>query len=670
MINFFKKKIARQLSILMSVFVIIVFGVVGVFMVSNTKGELVENIESKIVLNSEIVVRNLSSVFQQSKTISKQMTLNEGIRNYIEFINEGDINNRAVENEKIVSLLGEIKESYSNLSGAWVAGYKANYWIAQDGGHADENYKVETDFWYDKANNIEGPFFEEPYYFDGVLYLSCIQSIKDGNEVIGVVSADLSLDKIPGIMEEYKIGEKGKNMLVSSEGIYIYTEDTDKIINEKATDDIVLKEYVEAALKGKKGIEEITYNDVEYYLAYEPIEINGWVVLSLVDKAEMMTSLTTTVYKLILFGVLGILFIIILNHFIITKTLKPIKVATEHVEGMAKGDFTQDMPVVFLKKKDEIGDLAKAFETMTQNINNVITNINSASEQVASGANQLSDSSISLSQGATEQASSIEQLTASIEEIASQTRQNAENTNEAKKITEIAKNNAVKGNEQMYDMLESMSASNESSKNISKIIKVIDEIAFQTNILALNASIEAARAGEHGKGFSVVAEEVRNLAVRSANAAKEISVMIEDSINKIEDGSKIANVTAEVLNGIVKDIDKAAKLVENISVATNEQAIGVEQINKGITEVAAVVQTTSATSEEAAAASEELSGQAVMLKEQVSIFKLRKEKDFSSYEKMEDVNPEVLKMLDNINDSKATAKVDSIELSDSEFGKY
>ncbi|HWQ79998.1 MAG TPA: methyl-accepting chemotaxis protein [Anaerovoracaceae bacterium] len=292
------------------------------------------------------------------------------------------------------------------------------------------------------------------------------------------------------------------------------------------------------------------------------------------------------------------------------------------ITGEYKGDFIE------IKKS-----LNNIIVTMSQ----IMGDISAAAEQVASGARQVSDGSQTLSQGSTEQASSIEELTASISEIASQTKQNAVHANQANELATAAKDNAIQGNNQMKEMVSSMVAISESSTNISKIIKVIDDIAFQTNILALNAAVEAARAGQHGKGFAVVAEEVRNLAARSADAAKETTALIEGSIDKVQVGTKIADETASALNEIVAGVEKAADLVGSIASASNEQASGIAQVNKGIELVSQVVQNNSATAEESAAASEELTGQAEMLKEMVGKFRLS-----NGMKLLHDSNPQIL----------------------------
>jgi methyl-accepting chemotaxis protein len=267
--------------------------------------------------------------------------------------------------------------------------------------------------------------------------------------------------------------------------------------------------------------------------------------------------------------------------------------------------------------------ISNALNLIIASLNDVMRDINTSAEQVASGSSQVSAGSQSLAQGSTEQASSVQELTASIAEIAEKTKTNAVDANKARELATTVREHATNGNKQMGEMQNSMVAINQSSEDISKIIKVIDDIAFQTNILALNAAVEAARAGQHGKGFAVVAEEVRSLAARSAEAAKETTALIEGSIEKVQVGTKIADNTAAALDDIVDGIEKVTTLIGNIAIASNEQASGIAQIDTGVEQVARVVQQNSATAEESAAASEELSGQAELLKQLVDTFKLR-----------------------------------------------
>ncbi|MEL7660327.1 methyl-accepting chemotaxis protein [Acetobacterium wieringae] len=381
--------------------------------------------------------------------------------------------------------------------------------------------------------------------------------------------------------------------------------------------------------------------------------------------AQNTAQFRTQSIMMIIFIVVGIGLAVGLGLLVANMISTPLRRMVDAAEEIAGGNLDVDVKI---DSRDEVGELGSAFVKMTDHINEIMTNIDSAAEQVAAGSKQIADSSMGLSQGATEQASSIEELTASIEEISAQTRLNADSAGEANALAELTRTNAVEGNNEMKRMLKSMEEINESSTNISKIIKVIDEIAFQTNILALNAAVEAARARQHGKGFAVVAEEVRNLAARSADAAKETTRMIEGSIKKVDDGTKIATTTAAALNQIVDDVAKVSGIVENIAIASNEQAIGISQINQGIMQVSEVVQMNSATSEESAAASEELSSQAELLREQAARFTLKKSRRFGYRGAEESLSENHSTRRETVNNP--VSKPTRIALTDNEFGKY
>jgi methyl-accepting chemotaxis protein len=259
------------------------------------------------------------------------------------------------------------------------------------------------------------------------------------------------------------------------------------------------------------------------------------------------------------------------------------------------------------------------------NLNTMCGDINASSIYVATGASQVTAGAQSLSTGATEQAASIEQLSVSIAEMAERTKVTAGMAGQASNLAETIKGSAERGSVQMKDMMAAVQEISEASQSIRKIIKTIDEIAFQTNILAVNAAVEAAHAGKYGRGFSVVATEVSNLAAKSASAAKDTERLIANSIEKANMGVAIAGETAESLSEIVSSIIDNNLIISEIAKATEEQAVSIAQINAGVNQVSHVVQQNSATAEEGAAASEEMAGQSVMLQRLISQFRLKED---------------------------------------------
>ena len=296
---------------------------------------------------------------------------------------------------------------------------------------------------------------------------------------------------------------------------------------------------------------------------------------------------------------------------------------------LATGDMTVRYPVTRTDDTDtkdiyeEFLNISNAIRESLEALTDTLNKVNNSSELINNASTEIASNSQSLAEGASTQASSLEEISASIHSFAEQTNNNAQNAEKANTISNSAMQKAHDGNKLMQNLQVAMADINESSTKISNIIKVIDEIAFQTNILSLNAAVEAARAGKHGKGFAVVAEEVRNLAQRSAKAAKETSEIIETTISKVNNGNEITDSTASALNEIVNASTKVTELIQNITKSSVDQSYAIQEISKALTQIETITQSTAANAEESSSASEELSHQSKKLNELAKRFKLK-----------------------------------------------
>jgi methyl-accepting chemotaxis protein len=297
----------------------------------------------------------------------------------------------------------------------------------------------------------------------------------------------------------------------------------------------------------------------------------------------------------------------------------PLHQAVDLAKRIALGDLTAKIEVT---SSDETGQLMQALKEMNESLVKIVAEVRVDTETIATASNQIAAGNLDLSSRTEQQASSLQETASSMEELTSTVKQNSENAHQANDLASSASEVAVKGGAVVSQVVETMGSINTSSRKIVDIISVIDGIAFQTNILALNAAVEAARAGEQGRGFAVVASEVRNLAQRSAAAAKEIKALIDDSVEKVEIGSSLVDEAGTTMQDIVASVKRVTDIMSEITAASNEQSAGIEQVNRAISQMDQVTQQNASLVEQAAAAAESMKDQASNLVRVVSVFKL------------------------------------------------
>ncbi|KKO61605.1 Methyl-accepting chemotaxis protein I [Janthinobacterium sp. KBS0711] len=318
--------------------------------------------------------------------------------------------------------------------------------------------------------------------------------------------------------------------------------------------------------------------------------------------------------------VVGIVVVgMLLALWVARSVARPLIEAVGVARQVAAGDLTAH---IIVQSQDETGQLMQALKDMNASLQKLVGQVRSGTDTIATASSQIAAGNQDLSSRTEEQASSLEETASSMEELTSTVKQNADNARQANTMALTSSSIAIEGGKVVGEVVGTMASINESSRKIVDIIAVIDGIAFQTNILALNAAVEAARAGEQGRGFAVVATEVRNLAQRSAAAAKDIKVLIGDSVEKVEAGSKLVDQAGRTMDDIVASITRVTDIMSEITAASSEQSAGIEQVNQAIAQMDQVTQQNAALVEEAAAAAESMQEQAASLSAVVSIFKL------------------------------------------------
>lgn len=533
------------------------------------------------------------------------------------------------------------------------------------------DYNALEKSWYQNGIKSEN-FILGDVYFDedsqsNVVGASGVLKDKQGN-IIGVVAADVYLDSIAKVVKNIQIEETGGIFLVDTRTFTIIGHKDSEIMGKNLSemDDGMYRYATSQIQSGKTGL---TVYDNSTYVEISEVPNSDWMAVTYVPQKEILKDANdffrTMIPRMLVVIVLLIILIIIGARRMIGKPVKELnRVASEIADGNLEqsirynahdelGELADNFNRTTVRLRDyvayieeiarkleeiaqgnlnftleheytgEFSKIKKSLEDISDSLNNTIGRIHIASQEVSMGSEHVSAGSQTLSQGAAEQASAVEELASTINEVSGVVQENAQGAQRACEISQAVERSILESDEKMQNMTEAIQQINTKSSEVYKIIKTIDDIAFQTSILSLNASVEAARAGVAGKGFAVVADEVRSLAAKSAEAAQETGALIEQMVQAVQKGTAAADDMTHSLMEVVKQSKEVSEQTNMIAVHSKNQAVSIEEIVRGINQVSDVVQTNSATAEESASASVELSEQAKLLKQLVSRFRLK-----------------------------------------------
>lgn len=662
------RSIKGKLMIILFLVTAVLLSVTGIIIRNKVDEEYTSNKKSLLHETSLGISKESELFLNKYVTMVEQMAKDKNIQNYLYKTKELD-GIEDLEGYDVVmdTLVDSQKLDKDIILSTWLAEDEPSESTNCFAGVSDSTYDITTRGYYktitDGVVSITEPYMD---YTTNKMAVAITAPVYYDGKIVGLTGIDISIDALVKVVSNYELGENGFFTLLTKDNTIVSHKDEDNVL--KTIDKIGVDENILQKIKNNDDeITEYTYNGNSYVGNCEQIGDTNWKIVSAIPKNEFMQDTKNLLSMIIIIYIVSIIILSVIMYIIIGIITKPIKKITGIANKLSDGELDVQIDI---KSNDEIGELSKAIGKLTDrlrsyivyidesvfvldemangnltvdlkndysgefaklknalvNVSNTLKNtigkIKTSSESINENADQVSSNSQTLAQGTTEQASAIEELSAEINEIYTTIEKNAENAENAGKIALESSNEVDKGNVQMKEMLSAMDEISNSSNEIGKIIKVIDDIAFQTNILALNAAVEAARAGTAGKGFAVVADEVRNLAGKSAEAAKQTTTLIENSISAINKGTVLADETGKSLTEIISKTKLTAELITEIVEASSQQSVSVNQIKGGVEQISSVVQENAASAEAGAANSEELSAQAQVLNEMVGQFKI------------------------------------------------
>ncbi len=664
-----KKGIQFQIQSKIGASVIVIMLIITVLVVTVVYNLLIDANHTELQLDSEAVSLQVEKYFSPFERMVEQLALDDDVKELLETTVTGErMNEKEIYSSVLDKMVGVAGLDSENIENVFIADLDSNASITSAGTISGDDYDCTTRAWYESVQS-EQTMLTKPYTAasTGKTILSAATPVYDeSGSVIGVVGIDVSLDTIMNVMGDYKIGEEGYTMLLASDGDFVYHPNADLI--DTLIQDMDITDNVGTAISNQsEQLLKYTVDGERKYGYIMPIGDTGFIALSCIPSGQYFSSLVTAIIVLMIVIIAGLAFVLVLIAKLSGRIVKPLTQLNGAALELAKGNLDVSIDA---QTDDEVGELAvsigktvnrlkeyidyideisqvladmadgklaiqlqyayvgefqkvkDALNNISDSMTDVMTNIVEGANQVSAGSDDLANAAQNMAENTQTEAASIEELLATATTVAEQVKENRDNseksaayTNEVADVMEQSKN-------QMTHMREAMDKIQKSSQQVVGVIKAIEDIASQTNLLSLNASIEAARAGEAGKGFAVVAGEIGGLANESANAVNTTRDLIKVSLDEIEKGNAIVNDVMASLDNAVERVRVANGMIQGTAQNADEQMVSIDQIRDGIKEISQVVQDNSAMAEETSATSEQLAAQSVTLNDLVKRFDL------------------------------------------------
>ncbi|ADO76388.1 methyl-accepting chemotaxis protein [Halanaerobium praevalens] len=638
-----RSSISRKVIFSILILFLITFSIYGYVLRTQIRSSFEKETEAKLMKDSQKIATEVNLFLERYMTIVNQMETNQ---DYLEILE--DIENRANKREhplynKVVEQLAAIKNSDQNISLAYLGLGEASDLITQDYDYdADPDYQIRGKGWYQETIKAGNTIVTEPYV-DGVtggLIISVAKPVMQAGQDLGTLALDITLDDISKILSNYQVAETGYAILISKNGTIIYHPNEERVMNDNMSDfDGALGQAASSMQAGESGLINYEFNNEQRLMAFNPVANSGWSIGTLVPKDEIMVEGNRILFISLVLLIGAVLFTTILISLLLKKNLKPIDKILAAINNVAAGDLSTK---VDLDQADEIGRIATALNQMTANMRSIIEKVadtatdlsasseelSASGEEVASAAEEVGNAIQQVASGSEEQSAQVDQTNVMIKDLLEQIEEVENMSKQMDTQSNEVMENIKSGNQSIDNSVNEISSVKNNAEEVSKtinnlgelstqigdIVALINNIAAQTNLLALNAAIEAARAGEAGRGFSVVADEIRQLAEESENATVQINKLINKIGAGVDNAVDKMNNTEEVVNHSVEAIDETRNYFEEINSASLQLAEFIdnissksERVNLNANKVEEVVNEIAKVSEEAATNAEEVS---------------------------------------------------------------